>query len=411
MKNGASAAVATRAWQTGVRRMSNALHRKLTTAYGLFANPDRMRIFLKAKFPSLSDDSIAVHVWYPAFWRLVSYNLCRYLGMKRKVANRNGPKRYVTRIPNSAGIGDQVSSCWVETYSIAKKLHLHFVHQAFMPDIHSPDVDWESFLGFGIGEIQETDLALYEGPQAIKTVFVPPFRHDTERGLRTFEKIITEVYNDEFVLFHLGTGVYLNNGSEREFSPYDVLRSRYFRANSNLPLNRVLGSSYEIQIAVHVRRGDLKSFKLANPGEYNKRWLNIEYYQEILSSILAELGKSPYSIHVVSDGTADDLRALTAEFSCILHLGQSAELAFHQMVLADILVPGLSSFSLVAGKISRGVKVVGSQFDEVKPSLLLPQTSDWIRLKENGLVSFQERRQLRRSIRSHCSSSIAFARL
>jgi hypothetical protein len=353
-------------------------------------------MFLKGKFPRLSDDSILVHVWYPAFWRLLNYSVCRYLKVKRKATSRNGSNRYVTRIPNSAGIGDQVTSCWVETYSIAKKLRLNFVHQPFVPDIHSPNVDWETFLGFGIGEIQEADLAL-ECLQAVKTVFVPPLRHDCEHGLRTFEKIITEAYNDDFILFHLGTGVYLNNGSEPEFSPYDILRARYFDANSNLLLNEVRGSYNRIQIAVHVRRGDLKYLKFADPRAHNKRWLDIAYYQRIIGTILVELGETPSTIHVFCDGTSDDLTALTEEFSCVFHLGESAELAFHQMVLADILIPGLSSFSLVAGKISRGIKVVSKQFDDVKPSLLIPQTSDWVRLDENG-----GRCQLRRSIRDRC---------
>jgi hypothetical protein len=164
--------------------MLNTLQRKLRTVRGLFANPDRMRVFLKSKFPFLKDDSVAVHIWYPAFWRLLSYNLCHRLGFKRRLANSEASNRYVTRIPNSAGIGDQISSCWSETYSIAKKLQLRFVHQPFMRDGHSPKVDWEAFLGFGVNEIHMCDLA--RGSTAIKTVFVPPFRHDCEQGLQAF---------------------------------------------------------------------------------------------------------------------------------------------------------------------------------------------------------------------------------
>jgi hypothetical protein len=197
--------------------------------------------------------------------------------------------------------------------------------------------------------------------------------------------------------------VYLNNGSERGFSPYDVLRPRYFRANSNFSLNEAPIRVDESRIAVHVRRGDLKNLKVHDPTEYNNRWLDTAYYKLLIRAILAELGDAPFSIHVYSDGTQDDLEEfLTAEFTCVLHLGESAELAFHQMVLAEILVPALSSFSLVAGKISHGVKVVGKQFDDVKPSLLIPQTSDWIRLEENGVLSFQARRQLQQCIKDHC---------
>jgi hypothetical protein len=387
----------------------NTIQRKWTTLCSLLANPDRMRMFLKGKFPCLADDSIAVQLWYPAFWRLLSYNLRHRLGMKSELPRSNASNRYVTRIPSwGAGIGDQASSCWVETYSIARKLQLSFVHQPFARNIRSGNVDWEAFLGFGIGEIKICDLALGEGPQAIKTVFVPPFRHDCEQGLRAFEKIITKVYSGNNILFHLGSGVYLNNESEREFSPYEILRCKYFRANARIALNDVIGRGDEIRIAVHVRRGDLKDLKIANPTGYNRRWLDIAYYKRIIRTILAELGDTAFSIHVFSDGTPDDVRPLTAEFACVPHLEESAELAFHQMVSADILVPAMSSFSLVAGKLSRGIKVVGRHFDHVKPSVLIPQTGDWIRLEENGDISFKGRCQLERCIRERCQRNRAF---
>lgn len=349
-----------------------------------------MRVFLKNKFPRLKDDSFAIQIWYPAYRRLLSYNLYLCVGIRPKRGNDNATRRYLTRIPNPAGIGDQISSCWVETYSIAKKLKLQFVHQPFVVSYHSPTVDWEDFLGFGVDEVHMCDLARGGEFAKIRTVFIPPFRHDCQRGLQAFEKLVCEVYAGERILFHLGTGVYLNNESERDFSPYEILRSKYFRAN---PISFWDGL-HGIRIAVHVRRGDLDDLRSTNPKEYSRRWLDISYYQLLINAVLDELDGVPFSINIFSDGTGDELGPLTAELPCVVHLGGNPKLAFHQMVTADILLPGLSSFSIVAGKLSRGAKLMGKQFDDVKPSALIPQTRDWIRVEESGALSSRARSEL-----------------
>ena len=106
------------------------------------------------------------------------------------------------------------------------------------------------------------------------------------------------------------------------------------------------------------------------------QWLDISYYQLLIHAVLDELDGVPFSLNIFSDGIADELRPLTAELPCIVHLGGNPKLAFHQMVTADILLPGLSSFSIVAGKLSRGAKLVGKQFDDAKPSGLIPTLGD-----------------------------------
>src|SRR5258708_2300839 len=113
--------------------------------------PDLARRWLIGRFPRLSPLS-SLHRWmYPAWYRYLVYRVGGWIGSPRAGA-ASFDRRYIIRLPARAGIGDQVVTCFSETYMLAKRYALQFVYAPFVDSPHSPGVDWNEFLGFGAGE-------------------------------------------------------------------------------------------------------------------------------------------------------------------------------------------------------------------------------------------------------------------
>jgi len=102
------------------------------------------------------------------------------------------------------------------------------------------------------------------------------------------------------------------------------------------------------EIALHIRRGDVRKGR--------KRWRGLEVYNECIASLKAFYGNSdkPVRFHILSEGELSDFRKMDDTHpGMVWHLNGDPKLAYHHMVMADVLVPALSAFSRTAGFLSK----------------------------------------------------------
>jgi len=100
----------------------------------------------------------------------------------------------------------------------------------------------------------------------------------------------------------------------------------------------------DIDIAIHIRRGDVSN--IANTDRYTDN----SYYANIIKKMKALYPS--YSITIFSEGTYDDFKDLGLAESCF-RLNTDVFETFHSLVCSKVLITAKSSFSYCAGIINR----------------------------------------------------------
>jgi len=143
-----------------------------------------------------------------------------------------------------------------------------------------------------------------------------------------------------------------------------TLRARY-RLNSKaaIPLHR--GPPGSLTAAIHMRRGDV------TPG-HSWRYVADERILRSIERLRAAIGGIGRSVHVnlYSEGEPADFPAF-AQAGCRLHISTDTQEAFHNMVLADILVRAPGNFSELAGLLSKGIVIAPSVHSAPSSNCLL----------------------------------------
>src|SRR5215469_8931041 len=111
------------------------IKRKINTFRRITENPDELRLFLLSRLPSMSPTSYLLRWLYPAWWRYLLHRLTSF-GRKKVEFKKSPLSRFLLRIPNVAGIGDQIVTSWSETYMLAREYKLTFVHHPFVKGPH-----------------------------------------------------------------------------------------------------------------------------------------------------------------------------------------------------------------------------------------------------------------------------------
>lgn len=253
------------------------------------------------------------------------------------------------------GIGHQFLN-WVVAWQLAKHYDLKFVHAPFCGDILEPQIDvpvreWEEFLGFGIGEIQESQL-----PDRIQRVELPELPWKQNLWLNyicnnNIWKQVIEEHIDNNVLFECVQNQFMR--LDPSCLQHDILRIRYWQARQKRSIRCVFDST-KLNVAIHIRRGDVSPNNKAKD-----RWANTKIYTNIVNQIL-QCYKNPVVFHIYSDGTKEDIGTLADLPNTVLHLKEDVFDTFHHMVLSDVLVVGKSSFSALAGHLQDKIKIVQS---------------------------------------------------
>ena len=268
---------------------------------------------------------------------------------------------YLSEKPNlGAGIGHQLAN-WNAGLYYAGQFDVQFAHFPFSTQ------KWDSFLGFGEGEVKAPDL---ESNGQFKIVKLPGF-DSTKNDHVLLVKNIVASYKQKNILFYLEADQYY----EKQWETYKILSGKFFNAEARK--NDKLGfAEGSLNIAIHIRR----RMKVETLETWKSRGLENEYYVNVLRKVLATIKTDKkIDIYLFSQGPVEDF----TEFSEFENMHYKMEMGPVESVLhminAAILISSKSSFSYKPALISKGIKIVPETFWHGYPA-----TSDFILADNDG---------------------------
>jgi len=281
--------------------------------------------------------------------------------------NRNSKEifnNYYTARPNpGAGIGHQMAN-WIAGYWFAKQFGLNFAHSPFACK------KWEAFLGFYSNEVNVDDLV----KNGYKKVLLPLFDEFNLQEIEIQKKIISS-YSHTKVVFVAEQ----DQGYRNQFGVMENLKQKFYNAQSRIEDCFFFDHRF-LNVAVHVRRGDIVI------GQHNKnpnlllRWQGIDYFINVLRNVLSELKtEKPIAIYLFSQGEIEEFSEFAQFENIHFCLDWNAMDSFLHMVYSDILITSKSSFSYKPALLNNGIKVSPKDFWHG-----YPQTNDWVMADESG---------------------------
>lgn len=250
------------------------------------------------------------------------------------------------------GIGHQFHN-WLSAWLLSDCYNLQFVYAPFLGkttqlQINIPVEQWNKFLGFGVDELYESQL-----PDNIKRIQLPYIHWDESSWYDVvcehpqWKNIILN-HKDENVLFECQTNQFIGLGWQ--YLRSNLLRAKYKKKCQIYPLSSYFDKN-KINVAIHIRRGDVNE-----SGDFKVRWVSINVYINVIKQIQKIYGDKVI-FHIYSDEDTSEFSVLTQFHNMILHLDENVFDTFHHMVMADILMPGQSSFSVLAGHLCENIKL------------------------------------------------------
>ena len=269
---------------------------------------------------------------------------------------------YITCRDRDDGGGAQISAR-ISTMILARMKGLIYAHSPVSDVAHSPlGVDdatwsrqWEDFFNLGHGEVEAAGVEA-KGYRLRKVE--KPHRF-LPRG-----KCLQVVAHCHKVTDH-------HPEAWAGISP--LLRERYLLS----PKPDLSGyDDGKIQIAVHLRRGDVGS-----TGRFSERFTDDEIVLERLRKVLAAVGPERARVRLFSQGAPDSFAAFT-DLGATLHLDDDVFETFHHFVRSDVLFLAKSTFSYLGGVIGGNVCIYEPFWHPGLPGWLKPEDLDGSRLKE-----------------------------
>lgn len=315
------------------------------------------------------------HRLHPGRWSLYLFSSYRHYKLHGKKKNieelpESIENLYLTQMPNpGAGIGHQMGN-WNAGYWYAKLFGVEYAYSSFS------DPSWDSFLGFGEGEISAEQLL----KKGYKKRILPYFDEKSQKDVQLIREII-QSYGGKKIVFFTG----LDQFYEKQFGVMEEIRNKF----NNAKARKEEVSIYEkncLNIAVHIRRGDIVIGQENQDPSLTKRWLTTEYYARILKDIVKELEKGySYKIYLFSQGTEQDFPELKDIPNLVYCLDMPPRESFLHMVRADVLITSKSSFSYKPALLSDGIRICPANFWHG-----YPEGKEWILVdEENGLTEGQ----------------------
>ena len=128
------------------------------------------------------------------------------------------------------------------------------------------------------------------------------------------------------------------------------LKQNFFREKQGF---KVYGSKDYLNIAYHIRRGDVhKDFLL----RFTSDEVIIENIKKLTQFL--KTNNIPYKVHIYSQGDEKDFSKISA--LGILHLNETPFDTIYNMAISDVLFTAKSSFSYVAALLSKGIVIYES---------------------------------------------------
>jgi hypothetical protein len=349
-------------------------------------NPDWLHRTLRDRSPIYRKHEWS-HKWlYPAWLRYKLLPEPRAISARVEASTirSRDRNRFLTRLPAAAGIGDQVITCFTETYLLAKQYDLRFAFAPFVGSEHT-NVDWNAFLGFGDGEIALDTVMRRTG---LQVVYIPPVPLNEAWGNRCLASIVTRLYPGPNILFHLGTGVYLNAEAGQADVMPDIYRRKYWAAPARgLSPRGAHRAASKLSVGIHVRRGDVTP---RHP-QSAIRWVPNAFYVRALKTLLEGMDRNDLEIALYTDGERRQVDEIADISPMTVHAGDDPRITFHQLVESQFLLLGTSSFSILAGKLSCGMKLYPGGAEGPNFRLHIPATDDWIAVDRDGHIPLRGR--------------------
>ena len=200
---------------------------------------------------------------------------------------------------------------------------------------------WEEFFNLGHGELQAAELAKYP----LRPVAKPHRFWPRSRCLHVVAHChrFTNQHPEAWAEMGPKLAEKYRLTPKPELSGYDPAR---------------------IQIAVHVRRGDV-----ASTGQFAQWFTADEVILGRLRQVLETVGKERVQVRVFSEGNAADFAEFT-ELGAELHLDEDTFETFHHLVSSDVLIMAKSTFSYLAA-------LIGGQFALYEP-FWHPKLPGWL---------------------------------
>lgn len=293
---------------------------------------------------------------YPSAWR------ARWLG--EPMFTKDTAKAYFTAVPHpGAGIGHQIAN-WIAGYWFARQFGLRYSHSPF------PAAKWEALLGFGQGEVPVN--ALYT--QGYRAIRLPKFDEDNEAEVDRIRRIIRS-YRGKQVVFVAEQDQFYRD----QHGVMHSIRAKFEQAFATNP-PKLRFETGVLNIAVHVRRGDIGSTGRSEQPNLAMRWQHEDYFLNVTKRAIEALPQGQiYRIWLFSQGRSKDFSAFTALPNVTLCLDVGASEAFQHMAKADVLITSKSSFSYKPALLNVGIKICPDDFWHS-----YPDTPDWIIADSNG---------------------------
>lgn len=106
----------------------------------------------------------------------------------------------------------------------------------------------------------------------------------------------------------------------------------------------------KLNIAIHIRRGDVQS-----NNSNRERYTSNEFYLNTMALLREQYAGKNIQFHIYSEGTQEEFNCFNEKQNTVLHLNEDVKSTFIGLIMSDILVQSKSSFSYVAGLLSKGI--------------------------------------------------------
>ncbi len=297
--------------------------------------------------------------------KLSSFYPCvKHASRKKTDENADLSGLYFTQIPNDgAGIGHQLAN-YISGYHYARVFGLK--HAA----VHFSDKKWDEFFGFYL----EGDTVEELKKKGYRTVTLPYFDEDKDKEFVT--RIISS-YAGEKIVFKTELDQFFKNQYE-EIPGIKAL----FEAAPKRCDDKTDFDNEKINLAVHIRRGDIRPEESKDFAVTDKRWMNSEYYENVLEGVCGCLSKEQrdkLEIYLFSQGNPDEYKAFERFGHINYRMDTDPVKSFLCMIRADILVTSKSSFSYKPALLSDGVRICPAEFWHG-----YPDNEKWILADETG---------------------------
>ena len=294
--------------------------------------------------------------------------ICRYLWRKLEkqvetLASHSSvaQRAYLLAIPHyTTGIGHSVMELNTAVVR-AQRWGLRYLHMPLRPT-------WEDFFSFGFGEAHYEDV-IKQKPIVIDLPYVPlPDDLEQEQRLRG---LIQGFRSEELVVFRLfpKTSVF----AQSEGSSF--LRDKYMKRRVVDPVENLLEDN-KINIAIHIRRGDIMAMMKAGVGSWEERYVDLDYFVDLAKELEVLCGEDRVCFNIFSQGELADFQIFDCLSNVHYRLDYDVFASFHNLAMADVLIGSPSSFSYLPSLFSDGIKIFRSPFWHD-----LPNEPDWVRFE------------------------------